>query len=368
MKLRWGILGTANIARKNWQAMRESGNNTVVAVASRSAERAREYVASCQSHAPMGGPVTAHGSYEALLADPAVEAVYVPLPTGLRKEWVIRAAEAGKHVICEKPCATSVADLREMLGACERNRVQFMDGVMMMHSARLAKVREALEDGTSVGRLRRMESTFSFQGEDDFLADNIRMHSGLEPDGCLGDLGWYSIRFMLWVMKWEMPTSMTGRTLAARGRPDSPQGIPMEFVGELRWEEAEVSGSFYCSFQTENQQFMTLSGTKGYLHMPDFVLPFHGSEVGFEVTNSVFTVRGCDFHMEPRRRRVTVAEFSNSMPNAQESNLYRNFANQVRSGRLNREWPEQVLKTQMVMEAVAGGELRNRGRTRIPCP
>ena len=70
------------------------------------------------------------------------------LPTGLRKEWVLRAAAAGKHVLCEKPCALSLADLREMTGACQKNRVQFMDGVMFMHNPRLRRLREILDDGT----------------------------------------------------------------------------------------------------------------------------------------------------------------------------------------------------------------------------
>ena len=86
--------------------------------------------------------------------------------------------------------------------------------------------------------------------------------------------------------------------------------------------------------------------------MPDFVLPFYGSDVGFDVTNSVFNVRGCDFNMEPRVQRVTVNERSNSTPNAQEANLFRNFSAQVQSGQLNPQWPEIALKTQMVMEAV----------------
>lgn len=350
-KVRWGILGSANIARKNWQAIRNSGNAVVTAVGSRSVERARSFIDDCQAHAPMGAEVTAHGSYESVLADPTVDAVYVPLPTGLRSEWVIKAARAGKHVICEKPCGTSVAELREMLAACERAGVQFMDGVMLMHSERLAKIREVLDDGRSVGRLRRMESTFTFCAGDEFLADNIRMHSGLEPDGCLGDLGWYCIRFMLWAMNWEMPTTVTGRYLATSGRPDSPGGVPTECSAELLF-PGGVSGGFYCSFQTENQQFMTLSGTKGYVHLPDFVLPFFGCEAGFDVTNSSFHVRGCDFNMEPRTRRVVVDEYSNSMPNAQEANLYRNFAAQVKSGKLNPLWPEMALKTQQVMEAI----------------
>lgn len=348
-KLRWGILSTANIARKNWQAIRNSGNSIVTAVASRSSERAQSFIDECQSHAPMGNQPMAHGNYDALLADPNVDAVYIPLPTGLRHEWVIKTSNAGKHVICEKPCGSSVNEVLEMIAACERNKVQFMDGVMFMHSERLRKIREVLDDGESVGRLRRMSSVFSFCAPDDFLTSNIRMDSKLEPFGCLGDLGWYSIRFMLWAMNWEMPKSVSGRLLATHQSTDKAKSIPMEFSAELNFSDG-VSGTLYCSFQTENQQFMTLSGTKGYLHMPDFVLPFFGSETEFTVTNSVFEKLGCDFNMEPRTRRITVNEYSNSTPNAQEANLYRNFADQVRSGSLNPLWPEMALKTQQVME------------------
>lgn len=348
-KLRWGILSTANIARKNWQAIRNSGNSIVKAVASRSTERAQSFIDECQSHAPMGNQPTAHGSYDALLADPNVDAVYIPLPTGLRHEWVIKAANAGKHVICEKPCGSSVAEVQEMIAACERNKVQFMDGVMFMHSERLRKIREVLDDGESVGRLRRMSSVFSFFAPDDFLTSNIRMDSKLEPFGCLGDLGWYSIRFMLWAMNSEMPKSVSGRLLATHQSTDKAKSIPMEFAAELEFSDG-VSGTLYCSFQTENQQFMTLSGTKGYLHIPDFVLPFYGSETGFTVTNSVFEKLGCDFNMERRTRRFTVNEYSNSTPNSQEANLYRNFSDQVKSRRLNSLWPEMALKTQQVME------------------
>ena len=140
-KLRWGILSTAQNARKNWQAIRHTGNATVVAVASRDVERSRRFIAECQAHAPMDAVPRALGSYEELLAAKDVDAVYIPLPTGLRQEWVIRAAQAGKHIVCEKPCALGVSQLREMLEACRRHRVQFMDGVMFMHSRRLDAMR-----------------------------------------------------------------------------------------------------------------------------------------------------------------------------------------------------------------------------------
>src|SRR5262249_54256326 len=215
-KLRWGILGTADIARKNWLAILNSGNSEVVAVASRDAERARVFITRCQSHAPMPNVVLALGSYDDLLASKEVEAVYIPLPTGLRKEWVLRATAAGKHVVCEKPCASNLADLQEMLGACRKNGVQFMDGVMFMHSRRLKSLRESLDDSQTIGEVRRITSAFTFCAPPEFYTSNIRAQAALEPQGCLGDLGWYCIRFSLWAMRWQMPIEVTGRILAQK--------------------------------------------------------------------------------------------------------------------------------------------------------
>src|SRR5215831_7603711 len=124
--LRWGILGAANIARKNWKAIWNSGNGRVAAVASRNIEKSEQFIAECQAQAPFDPPPKALGSYEELVASKDVDAIYIPLPTGLRGEWVKRAAQAGKHIVCEKPCATSVSELREMLDACHSNHVQFM--------------------------------------------------------------------------------------------------------------------------------------------------------------------------------------------------------------------------------------------------
>src|SRR5436189_2655291 len=106
-KLRFGILSTAAIGRKNWKAIFQSGSAVVTAVASRDAGRSRKFIDECQLESPFESAPSPLGSYEELLASKAVDAVYVPLPTGLRKEWVVRAAAAGKHVICEKPCAVN---------------------------------------------------------------------------------------------------------------------------------------------------------------------------------------------------------------------------------------------------------------------
>jgi len=343
-KLRWGILGTARIARKNWKAIRHSGNGVVVAVASRNLAKAGEFIADCQRIEPFDAVPRAMDSYEKLLESPDVDAVYLPLPTALRKEWVLRAAAAGKHVFCEKPCAVTVADLEEMLAVCRKHRVQFMDGVMFMHNPRLDQLRGVLDDGTSLGEVRRIDSTFTFCGGDDFFAQNIRVNDALEPLGCLGDLGWYSVRLSLWVQHWQMPRQVTGQILS------ETDGVPTAFSGELIFDRG-VSANFYCSFLEQHQQWANLSGAKGYLRVPDFVLPLTGSELAFEVYNIASRIEGCDYINEPNIRSVKFADPADDPRTAQETNMVRNFAAQVLSGQIMESWPAIAHQTQAVVNA-----------------
>lgn len=350
LPFRWGILGTAQIARKNWKAIRNTGSAVITVVASREKDRSQKFINECQEDAPFKNAPRAVGSYHELISSSDVDAVYIPLPTGVRKEWVIRAAEARKHVVCEKPCAVSVADLTEVIDACQRNGVQFMDGVMFMHSQRLARAREVLDDGTTIGRIRRISTVHNFNAPEEFLNSNIRGRSSLEPFGCLGDLGWYCIRFALWAVNWKLPQQVSGRILTQTTPQMGEAPVPTEFSGELFF-EGGTSSSFYCSFITELQQWANISGALGDLGMPDFVLPFFGSETAFETRNPVLSTRGCDFNMEPNPRRWAVKEYSNSHPSAQETNLFRRFAEVAQSGSLNEEWPQMALKTQMIMQA-----------------
>lgn len=361
---RWGYLGTANIARKNWRAIANSGNGIVAAVASRTADRAAQYIVECQAETPFPEAPAPVGGYEQLLARKDIDAVYIPLPTGLRKEWVLRAAAAGKHVMCEKPCGLHAGDVAEMLAACRKANVQFMDGVMFMHSARLAKMREVLDDGTSVGEIRRINSHFCFRAPDDFWKSNIRASSTLEPLGCLGDLGWYDIRFALWAMKYELPTQVTGRLLAQQGRTDSPQPVPTEFSGELLF-KGGASSDFFCSFHSAHDQRAGVEGTKGYLHLSDFVLPFAGKEIAFEVVQSEFVVKGSDFQMQPQARRIAIPEHSHGQPQAQETQLFRKFGELVLSGNPDPFWGDVALKTQQVVDACLKSAL-NGGSPVVP--
>ena len=179
-KIRFGFLSTANIGRKNWKAIHTSGNAVLTAVASRDVARSRKFIAGMQAEAAFAPTPVALGSYEELIASPDVDAVYLPLPTALRKEWVLRAAAAGKHVLCEKPCGINAADVQEMISACKKHRVQFMDGVMFMHNPRTAYLRKILDDGKSIGQIKRITSSFSFRMDPKTYGRDIRLNSQLD--------------------------------------------------------------------------------------------------------------------------------------------------------------------------------------------
>jgi predicted dehydrogenase len=113
------------------------------------------------------------------------------------------------------------------------------------------------------------------------------------------------------------------------------------------------SASFFCSFRTGNQEWANVSGTHGYLHVSDFVVPFYGNEVTFETNAPVLRVRSCcDFGMESYPSRLAVHEYSNGATNAQETNMFRTFAQIVTSGQLEPRWEEQALATQRVLDAL----------------
>ena len=253
-------------------------------------------------------------------------------------------------MLSEKPVGTTGQDVREILAACRHSGVQFMDGVMFMHSGRMARIREVLNDGESVGQIRRIVSHFSFRGSPEFFRGDIRLHSGLEPLGCLGDLGWYCIRFTICMLDGKLPTRVYGQLLTGQGRPDSPDAVPTEFSAELYFPDV-VSASFYCSFLAEMQQWANVGGTRGSIHVPDFVLPHYDAEVSFEVSNPVFHVSGCDFNLVDHGRRVAVREYSNSAQSSQEANMFRSFATVALSGQPDESWGEMVLKTQRVLDA-----------------
>ena len=361
---RWGILGAATIARKNWQAIHDAGNATLVAVASRDPARSAAFVADCQAQVPFAVPPAALESYEALLSRPDIDAVYLPLPTGIRKHWVMRAVRSGKHVLVEKPSGCNAAEVREIITSCADHRVQFMDGVMFMHGARLRRLRAVLDDKRRVGSIRHIASQFSFAGDEAFLRDDIRTHGMLEPLGCLGDLGWYCIRFTLWSLGFVLPLEVTGRVCSEYKQAAGLPGVPLEFSGNLHFAEG-VSATFYCSFTARDAQWSIISGTEGLVQVPDFVLPFSGPTSRFSVIQSRFAINGCRFEMHEGREEAIVDEPSNNAPESQEALMFRTFSEQVRVGRIDPSWSDIALKTQLVLDACLESARRNSTPVRV---
>lgn len=347
-KCRWGILSTAGIGKKNWRAIAKSGSGTLVAVASRRIEAAQAFISECQAQCPQSQTPEAIGSYEALLDRKDIDAVYIPLPTGVRKEWIIAAAEKGKHVLAEKPAAVSASDLEEVLAACKKNNVQFMDGVMFMHSARMDRLRKTLDE-KSIGEIRRIACQFSFLGSDEFSQSNIRVDSELEPFGCLGDLGWYCVRFLLWANQWQMPSKVTGHCIRTLKGTKSEKTVPGEFSAELEFPNGS-SASFYCSFLSSHQQWAHINGTHGNVFVRDFVLPNFGCEVSYDVEKPQFTSNVCDFHMQEHTQRISVNEYADGHAPSQEINMIKRFNEIVLSKKLDPHWGDISLATQRVLD------------------
>jgi predicted dehydrogenase len=151
-------------------------------------------------------------------------------------------------------------------------------------------------------------------------------------------------------MSYAMPREVSARMLSQQGRPGSPEMVPMELTAEMLF-DGDVSAGFYCSFLTGDQQWVNISGTHGSIQITDFVLPNYGSEVSFDLIQNQFAISGCQFNMENHTRRIAVNEYSNNAVNAQETQLFRRFAELALSGSPDPHWGEIALKTQVVLDA-----------------
>jgi predicted dehydrogenase len=179
--VRWGIVSTADINRKVIPGAKASPQVELAAVASRTEERAQQYAARWQIP-------QAYGSYDALLEDPTIEAVYISLPNTMHVEWSIKALEAGKHVLCEKPLTRDPAEVDAAFDAAERADRFLMEAFMWRHHPQTARLGELVREG-AVGELRLVRSTFSYSLYDE---SNIRLRPDLEG-GALMDVGCYNV-------------------------------------------------------------------------------------------------------------------------------------------------------------------------------
>ena len=266
-KIRWGVLGWARIARNEViPAIQRSRNGVLQAVASRSEAK----LAECRTQL---NPPGLHRSYEDLVRDPAVDAIYNPLPNSLHKEWTIRAAEQGKHVLCEKPVALNAAECREMIAACRANGVVFMEAFMYRYSARTQKVIEVLRSG-ALGDIRFVHSQFRFLLN---RPGDVRREAGL-GGGSLYDVGCYPVNFIGLVVD-----TVTGSAAGTGPRPESVQaqsvetnGVDELFSALLRY-PGGLTASLHSGFNAHGRILSEIIGTKGVLEIPVTFLGNAGS-------------------------------------------------------------------------------------------
>lgn len=242
--LRWGILSTAGIAtEKAIPGFRGAARCEVVAIASRDLVRARTV-------ADRHDITRVHGSYEALLADPEVDAVYIPLPNHLHAEWTLAAARAGKHVLCEKPMAMTAADAERMIEGCRAAGVTLMEAFMYrLHPSWIA-VRELVATGR-IGRLTAVSSWFSYYNDDPTNIRNIRAYGG----GALFDVGCYSVNLSRMLFGSE-PTRVEASIVR-----DPASGVDVLTSGLLEF--AGGVATFTCSTRLEPDQQVDVYGTEG---------------------------------------------------------------------------------------------------------
>jgi predicted dehydrogenase len=244
--VRWGVLGCASIAtRKVIPAMLRSTSCDVIAIASR--DRQRADVAAAEL-----GIARAYGSYDELLADRDVEAVYIPLPNHLHAEWTRRAAAAGKHVLCEKPLAMSAAEAEEMIATCERAGVALMEAFMYRLHPLWRRVR-ALVDGGAVGDLVTIQAFFSYRNTEPDNIRNIAPFGG----GALMDIGCYPINVARWMFDGEPDRVVATVARDPTFGTDVLTSAVLDFGGR--------QATFTCSTQIEDDQRVHLIGTAGRL-------------------------------------------------------------------------------------------------------
>jgi xylose dehydrogenase (NAD/NADP) len=257
--VRFGIVSTADINDKLLAGAGESPDVDVVAVGSRELARAEEF-------ARRHGIPRAYGSYDELLGDPDVEAVYIPLPNTMHCEWSIRAVEAGKHVLCEKPMSRHTADVERAFDAAGRAGRLLSEAFMYRHHPQTARLVELVRGG-AIGELRLVRSAFSYGL---FDVQNIRLRADVEG-GALMDVGCYCVSGSR-LLAGE-PESVFGRAYIG------PTGTDWVFTGSLRF-AGGVLGLFDCGTTLSNRDELEAIGTEGSLFLDD---PWHCLEPVIEL-------------------------------------------------------------------------------------
>lgn len=248
-KIKWGVLGYARIANDFViPAIVKASNSKFYAIASRKSESLRE----CQEKFHCN---KTYESYDLLLADPEVQAVYIPLPNSLHREWTIKAARQGKHILCEKPLALNVVECREMIQECSFHQVKLMEAFMYRYTDRIEKVRKVLASGV-LGDIKYFNSSFRFLLN---LEHDVRMEPEL-GGGSLYDVGCYPVNFA------GMITGSVPVSIAAKA--EFQNGVDVLLSSVLQYQNGTIA-NLNCGFNAYDRVFSEIIGTKGILEIPD---------------------------------------------------------------------------------------------------
>jgi xylose dehydrogenase (NAD/NADP) len=255
--VRWGILSTAGIAVHRFiPGAMASSNGVVAAIASRDRERAATVAAK------LGIP-RAHGSYEDLLADPEVDAIYNPLPNSMHAEWTIRAADAGKPILCEKPLTRDAAEAGALVEACKQRNVLLMEAFMYRFHPQHARVR-ALIDGGAIGDLRAVRTAFTFNLSP-LNPANVRLQADL-AGGALMDVGCYCVNAARLVFGEEPSLATATWDYRAQFR------VEIAMAGALTFSDGRTA-TFDCGFRAAGKGWYMAVGTTGTIEVPAAFVP-----------------------------------------------------------------------------------------------
>jgi xylose dehydrogenase (NAD/NADP) len=264
-RLRWGVLGTAGIAATVVPAIGRSEHGRVVAIASRTLDRA-------ESQARLLGVPTAYGSYGELLADPAIDAVYIPLPNFLHREWALAAVAAGKHVLCEKPLAITADQAQEMVDAANAAGVVLAEAFMYGHHPRYDRLHEVVRSG-EIGEVRSITGTFTFDASDD---PDQTIFAGHPGSGAIYDVGCYVLHAARTMLGTEpLAVTANAQVSAAHAGIDMMTCALVEFPGG-------VSLLLQCGMWTADEDSLRILGSKGRIEVPSAFFAAAGAE-GFTV-------------------------------------------------------------------------------------
>lgn len=260
-KLRWGVLGYARIARLEWiPAILRSANSELFALASRDDAKLTE----ARKAAP--GLARTYRNYDELLRDPEVDAVYIPLPNSLHREWTLKAAALGKHVLCEKPLALTAAEAREMIAGCASHGVLLLEAFMYRYSERMRQVDDVLRSG-ALGDIKFVHASHRFLLD---RPDSIKLKPEL-GGGALYDVGCYPVNFAGVVADFAAGAPGAARPESVAVQCVRTGGIDESFSALLKYPSGLIA-SLHCGFTAHKRIAAEIIGTQGVLEVPEAFL------------------------------------------------------------------------------------------------